>query len=102
MIDGGIIENIPWKEWKNNGVDMVMCISFDSESKSRKNKNIIDIINNSLDLLCHELSTYEEEGIDYLLKIKTKYVSLLDVKKINYLYQMGYEQTKEFLNSCEI
>lgn len=37
-----------------------------------------------------ELSNYELYGADYLLKIKTKEVSLLDSSEINYLYNQGY------------
>lgn len=99
LIDGGIRENVPWKEWKNNGVDKVLCIGFETERKCKKDKNMVDIISNSLDLLCHELSNYELEGLDHLLKIKTKYISLLEVKEMDYLYKMGYEQTKIFLKS---
>ena len=50
-------------------------------------------------MLCHELSNYELDGVDYLLKIKTKDVSLLDVKQMDYLYKEGYQQTKAFLKS---
>ena len=90
---------MPWREWKNNGVDKVICIGFETEKKNKKDKSIIDIVSNSLELLCHELSNYELDGVDYLLKIKTKEVSLLEVKEMAYLYKMGYEQTKSFLKN---
>lgn len=99
LIDGGIRENVPWKEWKRIGIDKVLCIGFESKRDNKKHKNVVDIISNSLDLLCHELSNYELDGVDYLLKIKTKDVSLLDVKQMDYLYKEGYQQTKAFLKS---
>lgn len=101
LVDGGIRENMPWKEWKNSGVDKVICIGFETEKKNKKDKNIIDIVANSLDLLCYELSNYELEGVDYLLKIHTKEVSLLEIKEMEYLYKMGYEQTKKFLENMK-
>ena len=42
----------------------------------------------------HELSNYELEGADYLLKIHTEDVSLLDASKMEYLYKRGYEEAK--------
>lgn len=99
LIDGGIRENVPWKEWKKNGVDKVICIGFETNKKDKKDKNIIDIISNALDILCYELSNYELIGADYLLEIKTKDVSLLDIKEMDYLYNMGYKQTKNFINT---
>lgn len=99
FIDGGIRENVPWKEWKNMNIDKVVCIGFETKIKNKRDKNMIDIINNSLDILCYELSNYELDGVDCLLKIETKDVSLLDVKEIDYLYKIGYEQTKKFLKN---
>lgn len=98
LVDGGIRENVPWKEWKKMGIDKVLCIGFETEKDYKKDKNMVDIISNSLELLCHELSNYELDGVDYLLKIKTKDVSLLDTKQMEYLYREGYKQTKAFLN----
>lgn len=94
LIDGGIRENVPWKGLKENGADKVISIVFENEIKEVKNINIFDVINNSIELLCHELSNYELEGTDYLLKIKTKNISLLDKSKIEYLYNLGYIEAK--------
>ncbi len=67
---------------------------FENELVEKEKINIFDGISGSLELLCHELSNYELEGADYLLKIKTKDISLLDKSKINYLYQLGYIEMK--------
>ena len=96
LIDGGIRENTPWKELKECGADKVLCISFETEKKAQKDeKNIIDVIMSSIEILGLELANYELEGIDYLLKIKTEKISLLDSSKIDFLYNLGYEETKK-------
>lgn len=102
LVDGGIRENVPWREWKKNGIDEIMCIGFETEKIKKKEKNVIDVISGSLELLSYELSNYELDGVDCLLKIKTKEVSLLDTKQMDYLYQEGYKQTKLFLEKNEI
>lgn len=92
LIDGGVRENVPWKEIKKIGADKVVSVVFE-ETKKCKCKNIIEIVSGSLDILSHELSNYELMGADYLLKIRTKDVSLLDVNQIDYLYNIGYKTT---------
>lgn len=94
LIDGGIRENVPWKELKENGADKVISIVFENEIKKKKELNVIDVVTKSIDILCHELSNYELEGADYLIKIKTKDIHLLDKKRIDYLYNLGYIETK--------
>lgn len=103
LIDGGIRENVPWKELKLHGVDETISVVFEKEININKNKekNIINVINNSIDLLSYELSNYELAGADYLLKIKTKNIELLDVNKINYLYNIGYKVTKEKMSEIK-
>lgn len=102
LIDGGIRENVPWKELKVNGAEKVICIIFEKELKIKREENIINVVENSLDILSHELSTYELAGADYLLRIKTKNIQLLDINQIDYLYQEGYRITKEKIQRKEI
>jgi len=98
LIDGGSRENVPWKELKENGADKVISIVFQNEIEKKKKINILDSVTGSIELLCHELSNYELDGADYLLKIKTKNISLLDKSKIKYLYELGYIETKGKIN----
>lgn len=95
LIDGGTRENVPWKGTKQMGADKVLSVIFEKDINTNCCKNIIDVLSNSLEILCHELSNYELSDADYLLKIKTKNVSLLNVKKIDELYNLGYEITKK-------
>ena len=94
LIDGGIRENIPWKGLKKIGAEKVISIIFEKESNQKCCENIIDVVGNSLGILSHELLNYEIIGSDYLLKIKTKNISLLDMEKIDELYNIGYKTAK--------
>ena len=98
LIDGGIRENIPWKGLKEIGADKVISVIFDKELDEKCCENVIEVVNNSLEILSHELLNYEIEGADYLLKIKTGNISLLDMNKIDELYEMGYRATKLKIN----
>lgn len=96
LIDGGIRENIPWKLTKINGADKVISIIFEKDiSEKKENKNIIAVVSTAIDLLSFELSNYELAGADYLIKIKTNDIDLLDISKIDYLYNLGYKIGKK-------
>lgn len=103
LIDGGVRENTPWKELKNCGADKVLCVTFETYEKECKcEKNVIDIIMSSMEIMGHELANYELDGIDYLLKIKTEKISLLDLKKIDFLYNLGYQETKRQIKKWKV
>lgn len=98
LVDGGIRENVPWREVKLLGADKVISVIFESEVDKNCCKNLIDVTFRSYDLMCKELSKYELNGSDYFIKIKSEKVSLLDMSKIDEFYELGYKETKKFLN----
>lgn len=76
------------------GAEKVISIVFETENKKKCCPNIISVITNSIGIMNHELANYELIGADYLLKIKTQDVSLLDIDEIDNLYNIGYVNTK--------
>lgn len=98
LIDGGIRENVPWKELKALGAEKILNIIFDDEENQSCDRNLVEVAGRSISLLCKELSNYEMEGADCILRIKSDKVGLLDMKKIDELYHLGYEQTKKHIN----
>ncbi len=94
LVDGGIAENLPWRETKRAGADKVLSIVFTEKMPKKCCDNIFEIINKSFSILCKELSDYEWDGADYLLKIKEPKVALLEKSKADELYDEGYFQTK--------
>lgn len=95
LIDGGIRENSPWRELKEIGVENVFSVVFNDEDNKECAENIIEVASRAINLLCIELSNYELEGADYLLKINNKKVGLLDMSKIDDLYNIGYNEMKK-------
>lgn len=97
LVDGGIRENTPWRELKMIGADDVISVVFENEVDNNCCKNLVDVAFRSFELMGKELSKYELEGADYLIKIKSKKVSLLDISKIDEFFELGYRTTKNFL-----
>ncbi len=95
LIDGGIRENVPWKETKLMGADKVISVIFEEELKEYDYINIIEIVSSSIHFLSQELADYEMYGADEVIKIKTNHISLLDSSKIDYLYKLSYKIAME-------
>lgn len=102
LIDGGIRENVPWREIKLLGADEVVSVVFESEVDESCCKNLIDVAFRSFGLMSKELSKHELDGSDYLIKVKSEKVSLLDMSKIDEFYQLGYNETKKFLKENKV
>lgn len=94
LVDGGIAENLPWRETKKAGADKVLSIVFVDKDKKRCD-NIYDVLDKSFSILCSELANYEWDGTDYLLKLYMPKVGLLAKGRQEELYELGYKQTKE-------
>ena len=94
LVDGGIAENLPWRETKKAGADKVLSIVFVDKDKKRCD-NIYDVLDKSFSILCSELANYEWDGTDYLLKLYMPKVGLLAKGRQKELYELGYKQTKD-------
>ena len=97
LVDGGIRENVPWRELKFLGADKVVSVVFENEIDNSCCKNLVDVAFRSFELMGKELSKYELSGAGYLIKIKSKKISLLDMSKMDYFYELGYTEAKKFL-----
>lgn len=94
LLDGGIKENVPYKELKKIKCDKIISINFYTHKEVKCCDNVLDIAFRAFDLMNEELTRYELENISFLHTLKLENVSLLDTKKMPSLYQDGYLQTK--------
>ena len=101
FVDGGIRENTPWKPLRDIGADKIISVVFEEEKKIKEKTNILDCVTRSISIMMHELYNYEVEGIEYLLKVKTKNISLLETQKTQELYDIGYQTAKINMNKIK-
>ena len=97
LIDGGIRENVPWKELKKFGAKEVIASCFEERINKKIFNNFIEVVGRALKISNHELANYELDGVDYLVKTKMENIGLLDITKIDELYKKGYEEAKKKL-----
>ena len=96
LIDGGTRENLPWRSLKLIGAEDVWGIEFNTiYKKTECCNNIIEMAVRSIELQGRELAVYENTGIDKLININLRKVSLLDYTKMEELYKIGYIQAKK-------
>lgn len=94
LFDGGIKENIPWKELKNINCNKVISIGLKNKNKKKCCKNVIEIAEKAFELMCEELNRHEVDKIDFLHIIQLEDVTLLQMEKMQEIYEEGYKQTK--------
>lgn len=99
LVDGGIAENVPWREMKKLGVDKVISVVFESENKCKTDNSILDVVSKSFSILCKELNEYEIDGTDYLVQINLPKMNLLEKSNTNMLIEEGYRQTKKYIKN---
>ncbi len=97
LVDGGVSENLPWRETKRIGADKVLSIVFVEKKPKKCCDNLVQVLDKSFAILCHELARYEWDGTDYLLEIELAKTGLLDWRRVDEFYQEGYVQTKKKL-----
>ena len=100
LVDGGIRVNSPvtvLKNYKSND-EKVLVIYFEKENNNVAPKNIIDTAVKSFDIMGHEINEWEISQADYKLDIESRDVGLLDVSKIDYMVNLGYTETKQYIN----
>ena len=102
LIDGGVRENTPWQEAKLLGADKVISVVFETEINNTCCDNLFDVVVRSLELKNRELEKYEINGSDFIIPIKSKKTSLLDMSKIDEFYNLGYFSAKKFLEKNKL
>lgn len=101
LLDGGIKENIPYKELEKINCDKIISINFRTNKIAKCCNNAIDIGFRAFELINEELTRHELEDIDFLHTIHLEDVSLLDSSKMKSLYDEGYIQTKNNINKIK-
>lgn len=101
FLDGGILNNIPAKEVKELGADKVISVKFDND-KIDAESNALDVGMKILDMMTEKIIDKDIEKSDYIITIPTDETGLLDIKKIDYCFNSGYETTKKHIKEIKL
>lgn len=92
FLDGGILDNIPVKEVKKQGADVVIAVNFKADEINEES-NFMDITLRTIDIMGSKISQKSLDLSDYVLTIETEKTGLLDIEKLDKCYKYGYEFT---------
>ena len=106
FIDGGALDNIPIKEVKKQGADIVIGVKFNSDEIT-KDSNIMDMTMKTIDIMGEKISEDNIKQANYFLNVYTDKTGLLDVEKLDSCYKYGYnavienlDEIKEVISGC--
>ena len=93
FLDGGILNNIPVKEIKEQGADIVIAANLKADEVNEES-NIMDITMRTIDIMGNKISEKSlKKYSDIILTIETDKMGLLDYTKLEDCYNRGYEYT---------
>ena len=101
FLDGGVLDNVPVLEVKNQGADKVIAINFKSDDVD-ENSNVMDIIMRTLDIMGNKISAKSLEKSDLILTIPTDGTGLFDVEKLDNCYKSGYKVALENMDKIKM
>lgn len=90
FLDGGILDNVPVEEVRKQGATKVIAVNFAADVVD-ENSKAMDIVMKTVDCMGNKISEENLYLSDYLLTVPTDKTGLLDIKKIDFCYQYGYE-----------
>ena len=100
FLDGGILDNVPVKSVKELGADKVIAVNFNSDEVN-ENSNIMDIIMKTLDIMGNKISEENLALADFVITVPTDGTGLLDIDKIDYCFNSGYNKTLESMDKIK-
>lgn len=100
FIDGGALDNIPVKEVKKQGADIVIGVKFKSEEITEES-NIMDMTMKTIDIMGEKISEENLKQANYVLNVYTDKTGLLDIDKLDSCYKYGYNAVIENLDKIK-
>ena len=101
LIDGGILERVPYVQVKNMGADVVVCVDvLGHRDTTEKVGTTIQILLETIDLMDNARTERRrkenEKVIDFWLEPRLGNMSEYSLKQVAFAYEKGYELGKEY------
>ena len=95
LVDGGLRDNVPIYPLTTTNANNILAVTFNSND-GRNIDNIFNVIFQSFEILVHDNNFEATKEADYVLEINLNNVQLLDISKMQYIYEQGYLQAKKY------
>ena len=98
LVDGGVRENVPVDVLKDMGAKKIIAINLGYCGEHINHiDNILEIVNQTIDIMTYSIFKNEIHDIDILLRPKIYDVKLLEVDRIDECIKRGYNYAKSMI-----
>ncbi len=97
LVDGGIVENVPFKTCREAGASYVIGVDLNARHTYEQPDNILDVILNSFHFVFQQQSDLQSEHADLVIKPDLSAFNRSDINQVERLIEKGYSDTKEQL-----
>ena len=92
FLDGGVLDNVPVKEVKKQGANKVIAVVFEDD-EINETSNAMDIAMHTINIMGNRISEKNLNLSDFIIKIKTEKMGLLETNNIERCFKYGYIET---------
>ena len=90
FMDGGVLDNVPVLPLKQVYDKKIIAVNFEADPV-KSERDVMDIIMKTLDIMGNKISEKSLEQSDLLLTVPTDSAGLFDIGKLDKCYQFGYD-----------
>jgi NTE family protein len=99
LVDGGVVENVPITPLKEMGADFIIGVDLISKRSSRKPKNIIEVILNTVDFTLMAATKLQTEEANILISPDLSAYNMVNTDNVKDLIKTGYEEAINTMGS---
>jgi NTE family protein len=97
LVDGGVVENVPVRTIRDMGANFIIGVDLNAKHTYGKPNNILDVILNSFHFMMKQSAEIMTQDTDILIKPDLSNYDRSDMKHIDTLISIGYEDAKQTL-----
>lgn len=95
LVDGGIVENVPFSPLKKFGADYIIAVDLNAGRNQKRPENIIGVLLNTFDFTIMTATKLQTEEADMLIKPDLSKYNMIETNQIDNLIDEGYKEAKK-------
>lgn len=101
LVDGGLKESVPLSAIQSLGAEYTIGVDLNAHRKYKRPKNILDILNNTLEIALKHLANVNTGDLDLLIQPNLAEFSRSETKDIDKMIERGYEAAITSIEASE-
>lgn len=101
LVDGGLVENLPFSPLQHAEVDFILGISINSANQNAVPDGIVETLMTAFDIAIDTHTYSQHSQVDYLLELDCSQFSRTNQVDAEALFALGYETCSEQISAIE-